>query len=50
MIKVVINAKTGVKTVTDLGTHPQDQDLSKQLAKVIFNLNKESVLNGSVSV
>lgn len=44
MIKVVINAKTGIKTVTDLGPQPQDRDLPKELAKVIFNLYKDGVL------
>ena len=43
MVKVVINAKTGIKTVTDLGPQPQDHDLPKQLAAVIFKLNREAM-------
>ena len=42
MIKVVINAKTGDKTVTDLGPHPKDYDWLPELAKMLAkNIMKE---------
>ena len=41
MIAVTINAKTGAKTITDLGPHPKDYDWLKELAAVIYRLNKE---------
>ena len=35
MIAVTINAKTGAKTVTDLGPHPKDYDWIPALAEIL---------------